>query len=107
MAPNSIIQFPVGLDNQEMVPGEYKAHVLATSGGSKWEWTEPFSISQIQADKFNKEAVDLVQSNGLDWKLVLYIVLGILSLIALLFWGVSLGSKQSKRKKRKRKSSQE
>lgn len=70
MAPNSFIRFPVNLNGEQMVNGDYVAKILVTSTNQKWEWTDEFEITKKEADKFNERDVGLVQEKGLDWKLI-------------------------------------
>ncbi|MEI5991692.1 hypothetical protein A5881_003229 [Enterococcus termitis] len=85
MAPNSFIDFPVSMNGERMVAGDYVANILVTSGDKKWEWTKDFNISDKDANKFNERDVGLVQEKGLDWKLIALIVAGVLVLIILIF----------------------
>lgn len=107
VAPNSKVKFPVSMNGEKMQPGNYKAHILATLGEQKWEWTSDFKISDEQADKFNEEDVDLAQDTGINWPLILMIVV----IVLLVFGGVFAAIRISQRKKngsdkkRKKKSS--
>ncbi|MBO0471767.1 DUF916 and DUF3324 domain-containing protein [Enterococcus sp. DIV0242_7C1] len=104
MAPNSILNFQVGMAGEAMKAGNYRAHVIATSGEKRWEWTEKFKITQEEADKFNKEAVGLVQNQGIDWKLIAMIVGGVVVLVAVVFIVIRIVmNKKTKAKKRRKK----
>ncbi|MGM0220116.1 DUF916 and DUF3324 domain-containing protein [Enterococcus sp. AZ126] len=85
MAPNSFIDFPVSMNGERMVPGDYEADILVTSGEKKWAWKEDFKIKDEDANKFNERDVGLVQEKGLDWKLILLIVAAFLFFIILVF----------------------
>ncbi|MBO0423064.1 DUF916 and DUF3324 domain-containing protein, partial [Enterococcus plantarum] len=85
MAPNSFIDFPVSMNGERMVPGDYEADILVTSGEKKWAWKEDFKIKDEDANKFNERDVGLVQEKGLDWKLILLIVVAFLFFIILVF----------------------
>lgn len=100
MAPNTILNFPVSMGGELMKAGDYTAHVVATSGENKWEWTENFKITQEEADKFNNEAVGLTQESGIDWKLIAMIVAGVIVGFGVIFLIVFFVRKQ-KEKKRK------
>ncbi|WP_225550080.1 DUF916 and DUF3324 domain-containing protein [Enterococcus sp. S22(2020)] len=106
MAPNSILNFQVGMAGEAMKAGNYRAHVIATSGDKRWEWTENFRITQEEADKFNKEAVGLVQNQGIDWKLIGMIVGGVIVLVAIIFVVIRVilnKNKRNRKSKKKRK----
>lgn len=86
MAPNSNMTFPVSMQGEEMVPGKYRAHILATSGSKKWEWTESFEITAEEADKFNREDVGLVQEKGINWPLIIGAAVGLFVVILVIFF---------------------
>ncbi|MEI5994540.1 DUF916 and DUF3324 domain-containing protein [Candidatus Enterococcus mansonii] len=85
MAPNSNMTFPVSMQGEKMVPGKYRAHVLATSGSQKWEWTEAFEITAEEADKFNRGDVGLVQEKGINWLLIIGVAVGLFIVIVGVF----------------------
>ncbi|WP_430597714.1 DUF916 and DUF3324 domain-containing protein [Enterococcus sp. AZ177] len=106
MAPNSMIDFPVSLNGEKMVAGDYRARVVVTADGEKWSWEEPFIITDEEADKFNQEDVSLLQENGINWVMIILIVSGVfLSIVAIFFVVKKLSNKPSKKKKGKRKQS--
>lgn len=98
MAPNSFMAFPVNMNGEEMVSGDYVAKILVTSTDQKWEWTEEFNISKKEADKFNERDVGLVQEKGLDWKLVASVTGIILLLIGTIFFILTLLRKKNEKK---------
>lgn len=98
MAPNSFIDFPVSMNGERMVAGDYVANILVTSGDKKWKWTKDFNISDKDANKFNERDVGLVQEKGLDWKLIALIVVGILALIILIFVIIRIRNKKKQEK---------
>ncbi|EOH97163.1 hypothetical protein UAW_01645 [Enterococcus haemoperoxidus ATCC BAA-382] len=100
MAPNSNIKFPVSMGGEKMVPGKYRAHVLATSGKKKWEWTKEFSISNEEADKFNEEDLGLVQARGINWKLVAMVIASVMSVLIVIFIGIRIVNKRRAKKKK-------
>ncbi|MBP1046184.1 DUF916 and DUF3324 domain-containing protein [Enterococcus sp. BWM-S5] len=103
MAPNTVLNFPVSMGSDAMKAGKYRAHVVATLGDQKWEWTEPFEITKEQADKFNREAVGLVQEQGLDWQLIAMIVGGVIAVIVVIFLIIHFVGKNKKNNKKKKK----
>ncbi|MDA9471590.1 DUF916 and DUF3324 domain-containing protein [Enterococcus sp. 5H] len=98
MAPNSFIDFPVSMNGERMVAGDYVANILVTSGDKKWAWTEDFKISDEDANKFNERDVGLVQEKGLDWKLILLIVAGVLAIIIIIFIIIMILRKNKQKK---------
>lgn len=104
MAPNSLIDFPVTMNGERMVPGDYKAHIVVTSGDRRWEWTREFTITDEDADKFNGQDVSLVQEKGIDWKLIALLAgIAFLILVAI-FFAVKKVRENNAGKKKKRPS---
>jgi len=108
MAPNSNMTFPVSMQGEEMVAGKYRAHVLATSGSRKWEWTEEFEITKEEADKFNREDVGLVQEKGVNWLLIIGAAIGLFVIILVIFFIIRTirkkreATKKAERRKKKK-----
>ena len=88
MAPNSQITVPISMEGDEMKAGDYRAHILVKVGKQQWEWTEAFTITKEEADKFNQEDVGVIQERGVDWKLIAMIAAGGIVLALLLFVGI-------------------
>lgn len=102
MGPNNLIDFPVEMNGDRMEAGDYKAHILVTADDKKWEWTEDFTITDEEADKFNGQDVSLTQERGIDWKLIAMIVGGIIAVVVIIFIIVrSIQTKKMKNKKKK------
>ncbi|GGC76894.1 DUF916 and DUF3324 domain-containing protein [Enterococcus wangshanyuanii] len=98
MAPNSFIDFPVSMNGERMIPGDYEADILITSGDKKWAWKQAFKITDEDANKFNERDVGLVQEKSLDWKLILLLVAAFLIGIFLLFLVVHFFRKKKHKK---------
>ncbi|WP_321385926.1 DUF916 and DUF3324 domain-containing protein [uncultured Enterococcus sp.] len=104
MAPNSLIDFPVTMNGERMVPGDYRANIVVTSGERRWEWTREFTITDEDADKFNGQDVSLVQEKGIDWKLIALLA-GIAFLLLLsIFFAVKKVREKGKKKRKSRPS---
>lgn len=98
MAPNSFIDFPVSMNGERMISGDYEADILITSGDKKWAWKQAFKITDEDANKFNERDVGLVQEKSLDWKLILLLVAAFLIGIFLLFLVVHFFRKKKHKK---------
>ncbi|MBO0470470.1 DUF916 and DUF3324 domain-containing protein [Enterococcus sp. DIV0242_7C1] len=98
MAPNSFIDFPVSMNGERMIPGDYEADILIASGDKKWAWKQAFKITDEDANKFNERDVGLVQEKSLDWKLILLLVAAFLVGIFLLFLVVHFFRKSKNKK---------
>ncbi|MHC5218578.1 DUF916 and DUF3324 domain-containing protein [Enterococcus sp. LJL128] len=101
MAPNSLIDFPVEMNGDRMVAGDYTAHIVVSAGEKKWEWTEDFTITNEEADKFNSQDVALTQERGIDWKLIVLIVGAVFLVVLLIFLVIHFVRKNKKSKKKK------
>lgn len=109
VAPNSLVDFPISMNGEKMVPGKYRAKINATSGEDKWSWDQEFEITDEDADKYNSQDVDLVQEQGINWMLVGIIAAGLILLLVIIFVIVRMVRKKkeaqrkanSKRKKKK------
>ena len=103
MAPNSMIDFPIEMNGDRMEPGDYTAHILVTADDKKWEWTEDFTITDEEADKFNGQDVTLTQERGIDWKLIAMIVGGVIAVVVVIFLIVRTVQKKKTKKKKGKK----
>lgn len=104
MAPNSMINFPVLMNGDSMLPGDYTGHIIVTSGEKKWTWQENFKITKKEAEKYNKQDVSLIQEQGINWQLITFIVIGIIFLFILIFGTIHFINKKKKQsQKMKRK----
>ncbi|WP_321385981.1 DUF916 and DUF3324 domain-containing protein [uncultured Enterococcus sp.] len=100
MAPNTMIDFPVSMNGEKMVAGDYQAKIVVTTeAGGRWEWDQEFTISDEEADKFNNEDLTLVQSGGINWLLIGIIVGGLLIVIVVIFLIVRFFRKKNTKKK--------
>lgn len=107
MAPNSFINFPVSMEGEKMIAGDYVAKILVQGDGNiREEWTKEFKITKEEADKFNTRDLGLVEEKGVDWKFVAMIVVGSLVAIGLIYGGISyMQHKKNARKKSSKNSS--
>lgn len=103
MAPNSFLSFPVSMNGEKMVPGDYTAKILVTSGEHKWAWDKEFKITDEDANKYNERDVGLVQEKGIDWKLIAFIVGGVILLIVVLSSIFIVLRKRKAKKEREKK----
>lgn len=103
IAPNSIMNYAVGLDGDRMRAGDYTANIVLKGYNKEWKWKQDFKITDEEADKFNNEDPYLVQERGLDWKTIAIIVGGVL-VIAVIIIVVLKMTKKNTTKKLKKKS---
>ncbi|ALS02830.1 hypothetical protein ATZ33_16035 [Enterococcus silesiacus] len=100
MAPNSLIDFPVSMEGDRMVPGDYRAKILVTSGDKKWEWNEKFKVTDEEADKFNNQDAGLEDVQTFNWQLIAGIVGGVLALAVIIFLVIRTVNKKKQAKKK-------
>ncbi|WP_430607546.1 DUF916 and DUF3324 domain-containing protein [Enterococcus sp. AZ170] len=106
MAPNSQINFPISMNGEKMVAGEYVAHVvITTENDGKWTWEQDFEITNEEADKFNQEDVSLLQESRVDWSLIIIVVASALGIILIIFFAVRFFRKKNQKKTKKKKKS--
>lgn len=67
MAPHSVFDYNVSLENEEIRAGEYTLKLEVTSGEEKWAFTKEFDVEQKEAEKLNEEAVDVVKQPTNYW----------------------------------------
>ncbi|MBL1230302.1 DUF916 and DUF3324 domain-containing protein [Enterococcus sp. BWB1-3] len=104
MAPNSLINFPVSMNGERMVGGDYLAKILVTTqAGGRWQWEQEFTISNEEAKKFNEQDLTLVQEAGINWMLILIVAGILLVVIILIFLIVRKINKKPKRNQKPRK----
>ncbi|MGO3732935.1 MAG: DUF916 and DUF3324 domain-containing protein [Vagococcus sp.] len=99
MAPNSIMNYPVSLDGDAMKAGDYTAHVILKGYGKEWKWDKHFTITDEEADEFNKKDPYLVQERGIDWKTIALIVVGVVVLVGIVLITRSIMKKKKSKKK--------
>lgn len=104
VAPNSMVDFPVSMNGEEMAPGDYHAKITATSGDQKWAWEKDFTITDEQADKFNEQDVNMVKQEGINW-LLIGLIVGVGIIVGLIIFVIvrQLGKKKEQKKRSTRK----
>ncbi|ALS36783.1 hypothetical protein ABID30_002021 [Enterococcus rotai] len=56
MAPNSMMELPIFLEDQKVTAGEYAADVeLKSKNGQSWKWVRNFALSKLEAERINKQ----------------------------------------------------
>ena len=86
MAPNSNFDYAIPLNNKAFKAGKYRLTLHAESSGEKWDFENEFEISADEAEKFNKEAVDLEKSNSLFLYFIIGGVILVVIIVALVVW---------------------
>lgn len=102
MAPNSFIDFPISMNGELITPGDYEADILVTSGDKKWDWKEDFEITDEDANKFNESDKGLVQEKGLNWRMILLLVVAFVLTMMVLFSLLRFLRKNKSKKQRKK-----
>ena len=69
MVPHSNFAFPIPLNGESFVPGNYVLHLQANSGELKWEWTRSFEVDDHISKTFNRQDITIPSQNNY-WVLV-------------------------------------
>lgn len=104
MAPNSSFDYSVFLGTQPFKPGTYVAYITASAqGGYEWDLEKEFTITQEQADKFNRlSSLELEEDNN-PFLLYLGIIIAVLVIAIVIYILIKRNKqKQIKRKKAKK-----
>lgn len=100
IAPNSMVDFPVSMNGEQMTPGEYHATITVTAGDRKWAWDKDFTITDEEADKFNDQDVSMVKQEGINWMLIGLIGGSGIVVGLIIFFVVRMINKKKQQKKR-------
>lgn len=57
MAPNSILNYPISLNEANFKPGKYTVDITAKSKGHVWKFSQSFEIKDKEAKKLNEKAI--------------------------------------------------
>lgn len=87
MAPNSNFDYAVPLDKKAFKAGKYRLTMHVESSGKEWDFEKEFEIKADEAEKFNKQAVELEAetNNNVMYFIISGMVL-LLIIIALVVW---------------------
>ncbi|MEI5994385.1 DUF916 and DUF3324 domain-containing protein [Candidatus Enterococcus mansonii] len=67
MAPYSVFNYNVSLDNEEIKAGDYTMKLTVSSGEDKWSFTKEFNVDKKEAENINEKAVDVVKQPTNYW----------------------------------------
>lgn len=91
MAPNSNFDFAIDWQNEALQAGDYTLKLVAQNKSHRWEFSQDFTISGNEEKTLNEKAVGI--KKDYTW---LWIILGSLLFIALLFLAFLLGKRRRK-----------
>ena len=80
MALNSIFNFPIPYEENEMEAGTYVLAMTVEGSGKKWQFTKEFTISKEEAKTFNEKDVTVKKTES---KLI-YLLIGLLLLLLII-----------------------
>ncbi|MFB8449742.1 DUF916 and DUF3324 domain-containing protein [Enterococcus thailandicus] len=95
IAPNSVYDFDLSLNEKKLEPGKYTAKVTVLSKKQKWAFTQDFTIKKEVSQKLNEKAV--VKA---DDSYTLYIIIGIILFVLLLVLCIYLFIRKNREIKR-------
>ncbi|MBO0439051.1 DUF916 and DUF3324 domain-containing protein [Candidatus Enterococcus ikei] len=76
MAPNTMMNLPIPLNNQKVNSGEYTANIqITTENGGNWTWVKNFTLSKVEAEQINKQIIEESESGFKYWFIVIVLVL--------------------------------
>lgn len=84
MAPNSSFNFPISLEGERFVSGEYVLKLHAKSSEDEWKWERSFIIEADQSRALNR--TDVTIDNTINWWMISAISLCLL--LILIFLGM-------------------
>ena len=90
MAPNSMIDFPISLEDKKMTKGDYKLEAeVSLSTGENWKWEKNFKITQEDISSLNvqKKELGLDSTNSL-YKLLLWLVVVVTLVLVTTFFAI-------------------
>ena len=94
MALNSIFNFPIPYEENEMEAGTYVLAMTVEGSGKKWQFTKEFTISKEEAKTFNEKDVTVKKTES---KLI-YLLIGLLLLLLIICLFSILRLKKQKNK---------
>lgn len=108
MAPNSMFNFGLDLQNTELISGDYTLKMTANADGKEYNFSKDFKISRKQANELNNQAVYIEKKDNKQLYLLIAGIIIVLVVILILIKRnrtkkAELQRKKSKNKKRKKK----
>lgn len=75
MAPNSMIDLPVSLNNQAATSGEYTANIqMDTENGGNWTWLKNFKVSKVEAQRIKQPIIKKLDRRTVNYWWVLGLI---------------------------------
>ena len=99
MAPNSMMELPIFLENQKVTAGEYTADVeVKTQNGQRWKWANNFRFSKIEAEQINKQkSIENTASSKPWWILYILCIFLVLAIFFIIKRKLRKGANKRKR----------
>lgn len=94
MAPNSNMDFTIDWENRAINPGNYILEMKVEHSSDTWEWEEPFTIEESDAENLNENAVELDENQPNYW-LIIGVILLVIMVICLLLYILKLKKSQN------------
>lgn len=101
MAPNSMMELPIFLEDQKVTAGEYTADVeVKTQNGQRWKWANNFRFSKIEAEQINKQkSIENTASSKPWWILYVLCIFLVLAIFFIIKRKLRKGANKNKRKR--------
>lgn len=92
MAPNSIMNYSISLNNDMLSPGIYTYHILLKSGDKKFDLSKDFNISSQEVKKNSSSLSKLEDKKVSIWWVIIIIVGGIILGVAIVYYILRLNN---------------
>ena len=85
IGPNNVFKFPVLFNQEPLEPGDYTYHANLSNEEEDWEFSQDFTITEVQSEELNEQAVEL--DDGWNWTAIAIgaIVLVIILILVIVF----------------------
>ncbi|MEI5993802.1 DUF916 and DUF3324 domain-containing protein [Candidatus Enterococcus mansonii] len=85
MAPNSLFNYPISLQETEFKPGKYLLTIHAESKGKTWDFEKEFEIKGEEAKKLNDKAYIHKEKNNYWLYIILLLILLLLIILVIVY----------------------
>ncbi|WP_273340414.1 DUF916 and DUF3324 domain-containing protein [Alloiococcus otitis] len=79
IGPNNVFKFPVTFNQEALQPGDYTYHANLSNDEEDWEFSQDFTITEVQSEELNEQAVEI--DDGWNWTAI---AIGAIALVIIL-----------------------
>lgn len=104
MAPNSMINLPISLNNQEISSGEYTAEIHITEkSGRTWNWVKNFTLMKVAAERIKAQKEEKTAFPLRKWGMLLLFSIGLSLVLLIILSRKRMQQKQTAKFKKKKR----